>query len=593
MPIQILSAQLANQIAAGEVVERPASVIKEVVENSLDAGATQIDIEIDKGGHKRMLVRDNGSGIDKDQLTLALSRHATSKISCLDDLEQIHSLGFRGEALASISSVSRLTLSSRTAEQSQGWQAQCEGRDMQVKVQPVAHPQGSSVEVLDLFFNTPARRKFLRSEKTEFNHIDELLKRIALSRFDVAFSLKHNGKVVRKLPKASNETQRFARVTKLLGKAFAERGLSLQSGYQDMQLTGWFCAPDPQQADLAQYVYVNGRMMRDKLINHAIRQAIEESGMQGPAGYVLYLTLDACQVDVNVHPAKHEVRFHQARLVHDFILRAVTDVIHQQVNVLHGDADDQQEAHSESRLSPPAVQSINQLPDPAPSHDYIQPLKPTGSYSPTGSRSRAAIGGYRTEQVSESATANYVQLMQPQVVAQSQDHISWLVLPNQQLLVQLETKHLLCRIQALLAAQLSELWPSQAPVAQPLLMPVAVTATSENIARAQALYEPLLEVGFDLGWSQHKVLLRKVPAVLRQWPWGELLDTLLQLDIEQNNAPTAAFLDWLARQSLPLPDALQLQTLGWFAEQTNEQQQRLLAKWAVAVPLSDWLADYV
>ena len=197
MPIQILPPILANQIAAGEVVERPASVIKELVENSLDAGANRIDVELEKGGIQLIRIRDNGSGIPGTELSLALARHATSKVATLDDLEHIESLGFRGEALASISSVSRLTLTSRTAEQSEAWQAYAEGREMDVTIKPAAHPIGTTVEVLDLFFNTPARRRFLRSEKTEFGHIDELLRRLALSRFDVAIHLKHNGKLLR------------------------------------------------------------------------------------------------------------------------------------------------------------------------------------------------------------------------------------------------------------------------------------------------------------------------------------------------------------------------------------------------------------
>lgn len=197
MPIKVLPPQLANQIAAGEVVERPASVVKELVENSLDAGATRIDIDIDRGGAKLIRIRDNGCGIGKDDLALALARHATSKITCLDDLEAILSLGFRGEALASISSVSRLILTSRTADQSEAWQAYAEGRDMAVTVKPAAHPQGSTVEVLDLFYNTPARRKFMRTEKTEFTHIDEVVRRIALARFDVSVNLSHNGKLIR------------------------------------------------------------------------------------------------------------------------------------------------------------------------------------------------------------------------------------------------------------------------------------------------------------------------------------------------------------------------------------------------------------
>ncbi|MGL5121217.1 MAG: DNA mismatch repair endonuclease MutL, partial [Plesiomonas shigelloides] len=211
MPIQILPPQLANQIAAGEVVERPSSVVKELVENSLDAGATRIEIDIEKGGARLIRIRDDGCGIDKEQLALALARHATSKISSLDDLEAIVSLGFRGEALASISSVSRLTLTSRTAAQSEAWQAYAEGRDMQVTVKPAAHPVGTTLEVLDLFFNTPARRKFLRTEKTELAHIDEVVRRIALARFDVSFILRHNGKVLRQYRAAANAEQRERR----------------------------------------------------------------------------------------------------------------------------------------------------------------------------------------------------------------------------------------------------------------------------------------------------------------------------------------------------------------------------------------------
>ena len=322
MNIEILPARLANQIAAGEVVERPASVVKELVENSLDAGATQIQIDIDRGGHKLIRIRDNGSGVYKDELTLALSRHATSKLKTLDDLENICSLGFRGEALASISSVSRLTLSSKPADQSDAWQAFAEGRDMAVTVKPTAHPNGTTIEVVDLFFNTPARRKFLRTEKTEFNHIDELLKRIALSRFDVAITLKHNGKIVRQYRPVMKKEEQVKRIAQVAGKEFLSQALFLESGDDGLSIFGWILPPGSSVEP--QYTYVNGRMMRDKLILHAIRQAFEEScpGIDVPA-FVLYLTINPRQVDVNVHPAKHEVRFHQARLVHDFILQAV------------------------------------------------------------------------------------------------------------------------------------------------------------------------------------------------------------------------------------------------------------------------------
>jgi DNA mismatch repair protein MutL len=335
MTIKILPARLANQIAAGEVVERPASVVKELVENSLDSGATRIDIDIEKGGAKLIRVRDNGKGIAKDELGLALSRHATSKIHSLDDLEAIMSLGFRGEALASISSVARLTLTSRPATQDQAWSAYSEGREMQVKLQPTAHPIGTSVEVLDLFFNTPARRKFLRTEKTEFTHIDELLKRIALSRFDVTINLRHNGKMIKQYRAAKTQVQEEKRIAAVCGNPFVRNMLKIELEHQGLKLHGWITTPEGarQQSDL-QYCYVNGRMMRDKLINHAIRQSYETSLRPDQfATYVLFIEIDPHQVDVNVHPAKHEVRFHQARLVHDFIYQALSDALVQSAQI--------------------------------------------------------------------------------------------------------------------------------------------------------------------------------------------------------------------------------------------------------------------
>ncbi|USH02252.1 DNA mismatch repair endonuclease MutL [Grimontia kaedaensis] len=329
MAIQILPARLANQIAAGEVVERPASVVKELVENSIDSGATRIDVDIEKGGSKLIRIRDNGSGIAKEELELALSRHATSKISCLDDLEAIISLGFRGEALASISSVSRLTLTSRTITQSEAWSAYAEGRDMAVQVKPAAHPVGTTVEVVDLFFNTPARRKFLRTDKTEFGHIDELLKRIALSRFDVAITLRHNGTIVRQYRAASNDAQREKRLAAICGSQFVKSAVEVSLEHQGLTLQGWICTPEGARAQNdIQHCFVNQRMMKDKLINHAIRQGYEASlRPEQFAAYVLYIDIDPHQVDVNVHPAKHEVRFHQARLVHDFIYQAVADAL--------------------------------------------------------------------------------------------------------------------------------------------------------------------------------------------------------------------------------------------------------------------------
>ncbi|NOI93233.1 DNA mismatch repair endonuclease MutL [Vibrio splendidus] len=398
MTIKILPARLANQIAAGEVVERPASVVKELVENSLDSGATRIDIDIEKGGAKMIRVRDNGKGIVKDELALALSRHATSKIHTLDDLEAIVSLGFRGEALASISSVARLTMTSRPATQDQAWAAHSEGRDMQVKLQPAAHPIGTSVEVLDLFFNTPARRKFLRTEKTEFTHIDELLKRIALSRFDVTINLRHNGKMIRQYRAAKTQVQAEKRIAAVCGNPFVRHMLKIELEHQGLKLHGWITTPEGarQQSDL-QYCYVNGRMMRDKLINHAIRQSYETSLRPDQfATYVLFIELDPHQVDVNVHPAKHEVRFHQARLVHDFIYQALSDGLAQskQINAvpIKQSAFHQSEATNyQQDNAMPESSDVTSYPTQESTVPAYSDQNPVSDQSPPSERARHAI----------------------------------------------------------------------------------------------------------------------------------------------------------------------------------------------------------
>jgi DNA mismatch repair protein MutL len=364
MPIQILPARLANQIAAGEVVERPASVVKELVENSIDAGATRIDIDIEKGGSKLIRIRDNGFGIAKDELTLALSRHATSKITTLDDLEAIVSLGFRGEALASISSVSRLTLTSRTIAQEEAWSAYAEGRDMTVKLKPAAHPIGTTIDVVDLFFNTPARRKFLRTEKTEFTHIDELLKRIALSRLDITINLRHNGKQIRQYRAAQTKAQVEKRLAAVCGSNFLQHALEVELEHGELKFHGWISSPEGARAqgDI-QYCYVNGRMMKDKLINHAIRQGYESSLLANQyAAYILFIEINPHDVDVNVHPAKHEVRFHQARLVHDFIYQAIYGALQQSASLFlsQHDHDGDNQIDDKEAYFPPMKEYVRQ-----------------------------------------------------------------------------------------------------------------------------------------------------------------------------------------------------------------------------------------
>lgn len=325
MRIQALPTQLINQIAAGEVVERPASVVKELVENCFDANATQISIDIEQGGLRQIRIRDNGYGIHKDDLKLALSRHATSKISSLYDLENVQSMGFRGEALPSISSVSRLTLISRTAESECAWEVHADGGDKQLEPQPNANPVGTVVEVRDLFYNTPARRKFLKTDKTEFSHIENLIQKLALSRFEVGFILNHHQKQILNLKPANLPLDQEKRVAAIFGAHFINNAIAINFAASGLQLTGWVGLPtfSRSQADM-QYFYVNQRLIKDRLVAHAVKQAYQDVLFHGrhPV-FVLYLNLDPALVDVNAHPTKLEVRFRDSRMVHDFLFQAL------------------------------------------------------------------------------------------------------------------------------------------------------------------------------------------------------------------------------------------------------------------------------
>lgn len=327
MSINVLPPELVSQIAAGEVVERPASVIKELVENSLDAGAAAITVELEEGGLRLIRVRDDGRGLPGGELPLALRRHATSKISSLAQLERVATLGFRGEALPSIASVSDLTMTSRTADDAHGWAVSGRGDDAPLKARPAAHPRGTTVEVRELFARIPARRKFLRTPATEFRHAQLGFRRMALSRPDVAFQLLHNGRRVLNLPAASDDGTR--RVEGVCGEDFLAHGARVDARAAGLALDGWVATPgfSRSQADM-QYAFVNGRMVRDKLINHAVRQAYQDvlHNQRFPA-FVLHLSLDPAQVDVNAHPAKAEVRFRQSGLVHDFISRSLHEVL--------------------------------------------------------------------------------------------------------------------------------------------------------------------------------------------------------------------------------------------------------------------------
>lgn len=560
MSIEILPARLANQIAAGEVVERPASVVKELVENSLDAGATRIQIDIARGGHKLIRIRDNGSGINKDELTLALSRHATSKLKSLDDLENICSLGFRGEALASISSVSRLTLSSKTKAQEAAWQACAEGRDMAVQVKPTAHPDGTTIEVKDLFFNTPARRKFLRTEKTEFNHIDELIKRIALSRFDVSITLTHNAKVVRQYRAKTDPNQAITRVAQVAGKAFAEQGLYIESGDTGLQLHGWVLPVG--SSNTTQYTYVNNRMMRDKLILHAIRQAFEEvAGQEELPGFVIYIDIDPRQVDVNVHPAKHEVRFHQGRLVHDFILQAVKQVVVPLQDDFVAPQILAQAQPSERFSSATSVEQADVFDYPKTPLQPSQPVSYSGGSSRAGGSAASGPSGQRESKASLHDVNAFYQGVSEQhaahfdsVATLTTQHTPVLApaqsISTTSLIVQQDGSCVFTEQQQLYCSHfkyaLADYWQQQITEqasleGKALLLPVRVNISvdDQKVLTEQQSWFNLL--GFELNIEKQFVMVKKLPHSLYLLDVSQAIDALLLISKKQLDN----LLDWL------------------------------------------------
>ncbi|MFC6671646.1 DNA mismatch repair endonuclease MutL [Marinobacterium aestuariivivens] len=533
--IHLLSPRLANQIAAGEVVERPASVIKELLENSLDAGATQIEIDAEQGV-KLMRLRDNGDGIEQEDLPLALSRHATSKILALEDLEAVCSLGFRGEALASISSVSRLTLTSRRTGADNAWQVQTEGRDMEPSVSPAAHPQGTSVEVRDLFFNTPARRKFLRTETTEFKHLEEVVKRLALSRSDVAFQLRHNGRVIHQLRPAQTEAEHERRIASVCGPAFIDQALSLDVSAEasGLRLWGWIGLPtfSRSQADL-QYFFVNGRIIRDKLVAHAVRQAYQDVLFHGrhPA-FVLYLELDPKLVDVNVHPTKHEVRFREGRLVHDFIFRTLHRVI----------ADVRPEAAPAGAAAPPL--------QPAPGAAFSEPRYEqgrmplsSGAATPSPSAVRDQISAYGALHqpapmpVAPGVNGTPVPGAQPAPLpsddagtpplgyAIAQLHGVYVLAQNEQglVLVDMHAAH-----ERIVYERMKQAWESEAARSQPLLVPLSIAVSQREADCAQEQDGVFRRLGFELSrMGEENLLVRQVPVAVARGNVEQLIRDVL------------------------------------------------------------------
>lgn len=636
--INILPPQLANQIAAGEVVERPASVVKELVENSLDAGATHIEIEIEKGGSQLIKIRDNGCGIAKQDLVLALARHATSKISSLEDLEAILSLGFRGEALASISSVSRLLLTSRPEGQAEAWQAYAQGREMAVDIQPASHPVGTTIEVNNLFFNTPARRKFLRTDKTEFQHIDEVVRRIALAKPHVSFTLSHNSKIVRQYRKAVDNSieQKQKRVAAICGEQFIQHANYLDWQHGDLHLHGWIGSPElaRPQNDLC-YSYVNGRMMRDKTINHAIRQAYGEHIAQGdyPA-FVLFLDLDPTHVDVNVHPAKHEVRFHQGRLVHDFILQGVLQALQPQADLITASSVSVDKVHESF---PVYVQDRNR--QAAGANMFVPPLTDNElhpqavQFSDSSTQHRAHSPQYRPRSSisSKSAQRWYNELVKTESNADSQTRSDFLplaerqphqaaaifakpevpekrateqavekteyvaktaastrssvlaIVKNQALLLKENDDFYLVSLHQLYRLKFVEQLKKAEP--QTLLIPLSLTLDETQQQHWEKVKDRLENLGFQISekhWqSQTRLMISAVPKCLREQNFQQLIFQLL-------NEQAIDLVEFFAK-SLPIPTAWTLSDGVNLLAEAEQHSAKALETLKVEVDFSAYL----
>jgi len=512
--IRLLPDTLISQIAAGEVVERPASVLKELLENSLDAGATEISVSLTQGGIKQLKVTDNGGGMDAADLPLAFARHATSKIASLDDLEQVRSLGFRGEALASIASVSRVALTTRTEAAAHAWSLSAEGGAAGA-AQPAAHPAGTSVDVNDLYFNTPARRKFLRTEATEFGHCEDVFKRIALSRPDVAFTLKHNGRVVSHLP-AGDAARRIAAVA---GDEFAGTARGLDETSSGLRLSGFAGSPAFTRASRdAQFVFVNGRFVRDKLLAHALRQAYQDL-LHGDrhAAYVLFLQLDPLGVDVNVHPAKTEVRFRDARAIHQFVFHAVS-------KALSGSAA-QASAAAVAPVSAAGAMNFRRVPyqsslgvaQPAAAYQAMFSLPP--GPAPSGGAARAA---YETIAAAASAPT---ETDAPLGYALAQLHGIYILAQNRQglVLVDMHAAH-----ERILYEKLKGALDAQGMSMQKLLIPVTFNADRLEVATVEEHAGVLRELGFDMApLSPTALAVRAVPSMLAAADVASLAHALL------------------------------------------------------------------
>lgn len=531
MRIHQLTPRLSNQIAAGEVIERPSSVVKELLENCIDAGATHIDIEVEQAGIKLIKVRDNASGIHKDDLALALSRHATSKISVIEDLEGIGSLGFRGEALASISSVSRLKLCSSQDDSGQGWVVSVEGKDMVADISPVAHGKGTTVEMRDLFFNTPARRKFLRAEKTEFTHIDESVKRLALSHFDIAFTLRHNQRMVFNLKAATTLLEKERRLAAICGHDFIQNVFAINLQQDGMRLAGWIGDPTYSKSQaIHQYFYVNGRMVRDKVVTHAVKQAYQDVLYQSrhPV-YVLYLELDPRAVDVNVHPTKHEVRFRESRQVHDFVFRglhrAIADLRPLELSsmpisgVRSGEPEINSMETSQISLGLSDLNQhqpiLNDSPGKLSGYEPIwrAPVLSVGEQQRSYALLRSTVPNENTPASPGQASGSEQSEMPPLGYALAQLQGIYILAQNKEglVIVDMHAAH-----ERISYERLKKSYQTQGLVSQPLLVPITLTLSQKEIGAVEESQSLLASLGLKVDiMGSELVVIREVPALLR------------------------------------------------------------------------------
>lgn len=527
--IQKLPDNLINQIAAGEVIERPASVIKELFENSIDATASDITIDLEKGGIQRIAIRDNGTGIDQAQLSTALTRHATSKIRSIEDLQNIHSLGFRGEALPSIASISRLTITSNTHQTNQGWTLHTEGGHAESTTKPAAHNKGTSIEVNDLFYNTPARRKFLRTEKTEFSHSEQVIKRLALANFHISITLRHNQKTVFTLPVAQSYEDKLSRFEKLLGKTFVEHIIHVEREVEGLKLYGWVAAPtfSRSQADL-QYQYVNNRHIRDKTFSHAIKLAYQDVLYHGrhPA-YVLFLEINPTEVDVNAHPAKHEVRFHNSRKIHDFVRQTVKHA----VSELRAASIDSNELN---KLTVPVHNAATSVQTHFPNN--YSPNRPNTNhrhYEALYSHSvNESIPKYSTTQQHINDSEDEIPLLG---YALAQLHGIYILAQNKLglILVDMHAAH-----ERVVYEQLKNTHSDSETSRQQLLVPLQISLNESEATLVEQQQELFHTFGFDISRTgDTSVAIRVIPSILNGMDIAQLIRDVLA-DIEKNSVST-------------------------------------------------------